>query len=327
MVIIVLMHRSAWMAGRDILPPSDARRRSRLPPATRALPRHPAARRRRTNHHAVALDRGLLAGDLQLRRRDHARRYARRPHGYVAKREPVAGLLEPYDLEPEFRVLHALSDDPLPSPPTPWFTRDPAVLERPFYVMSGLPGEVPIPAPTARRPRTVQRRRAPDARPRGRASARRAARRRLASPGARLPGRPGAGPRGGGARARALGDPHRAERAAPPIRHVTAALLWLRLTCRAATRRRSCTATIASAISSSRATATARVSPASSTGRWCTSAIRWKTSPGAPRRSGAPAPIFASALLPPDEMTAVYAAASGRAVDPTACASTTCSRS
>lgn len=67
---------------------------------------------------------------------------------YVAKREPVAGLLEPYDLEPEFRVLHALSDDPFPSPPTPWFTRDPAVLERPFYVMECLPGDVPIPAPT-----------------------------------------------------------------------------------------------------------------------------------------------------------------------------------
>lgn len=69
--------------------------------------------------------------------------------GFVLKREPVAGLLEPYDLEPEFRVLHALSDDPLPSPRTPWFTRDPAVLERPFYVMERLPGEVPIPAPTA----------------------------------------------------------------------------------------------------------------------------------------------------------------------------------
>ena len=68
---------------------------------------------------------------------------------YVAKREPVAGLLEPYDLEPEFRVLHALSDDPFPSPPTPWFTRDPAVLERPFYVMECLPGDVPIPAPAA----------------------------------------------------------------------------------------------------------------------------------------------------------------------------------
>ena len=65
--------------------------------------------------------------------------------GYVAKREPAAGLLDPYDLEPEFRVLHALSDDPLPSPATPWFERDPAVLDRPFYVMERLPGEVPIP--------------------------------------------------------------------------------------------------------------------------------------------------------------------------------------
>src|SRR5947208_2925904 len=73
----------------------------------------------------------------------------RERRGYVAKREPVAGVLEPYDLEPEFRVLHALSDDPLPSPPTPWFTRDPAVLGRPFYVMERLPGEVPIPAARA----------------------------------------------------------------------------------------------------------------------------------------------------------------------------------
>lgn len=67
--------------------------------------------------------------------------------GFVAKREPVAGLLEPYDLEPEFRVLHALSDDALPSPPTPWFERDPAVLDRAFYVMERLPGDVPVPAP------------------------------------------------------------------------------------------------------------------------------------------------------------------------------------
>jgi aminoglycoside phosphotransferase (APT) family kinase protein len=70
-----------------------------------------------------------------------------RRDAWVAKREPVAGLLEPYDLEPEFRVLHALSDDPLPSPPTPWFERDPAVLERAFYVMQRLPGDVPVPAP------------------------------------------------------------------------------------------------------------------------------------------------------------------------------------
>jgi aminoglycoside phosphotransferase (APT) family kinase protein len=73
----------------------------------------------------------------------------RETRSFVAKREPVAGLLEPYDLEPEFRVLHALSGDPLPSPPTPWFTRDPAVLDRPFYVMERLPGDVPIPAPDA----------------------------------------------------------------------------------------------------------------------------------------------------------------------------------
>jgi aminoglycoside phosphotransferase (APT) family kinase protein len=65
---------------------------------------------------------------------------------FVAKRAPVAGLLEPYDLEPEFRVLNALSEDTLPSPPTPWFEADPAVLDRPFYVMERLPGEVPIPA-------------------------------------------------------------------------------------------------------------------------------------------------------------------------------------
>lgn len=75
----------------------------------------------------------------------HAHTAVRR--SYVAKREPEAGLLEPYDLEPEFRVLHALSSHPLPSPPTPWFERDPAVLDRPFYVMERLPGEVPVPSP------------------------------------------------------------------------------------------------------------------------------------------------------------------------------------
>ncbi len=68
---------------------------------------------------------------------------------YVAKREPVAGLLEPYDLEPEFRVLHGLAGADVLSPPTPWFTDDPRVLERPFYVMERLPGDVPLPTPGA----------------------------------------------------------------------------------------------------------------------------------------------------------------------------------
>lgn len=74
---------------------------------------------------------------------------AKRESAWVLKREPPAGLLEPYDLEPEFRVLHALSGDPLPSPRTPWFERAAHVLERPFYVMERLPGEVPIPVPGA----------------------------------------------------------------------------------------------------------------------------------------------------------------------------------
>jgi aminoglycoside phosphotransferase (APT) family kinase protein len=65
--------------------------------------------------------------------------------GYVVKREPPAGLLEPYDLEPEFRVLHGLSGADVLSPPAPWFSDDPRVLERPFYVMERLPGEVPLP--------------------------------------------------------------------------------------------------------------------------------------------------------------------------------------
>src|SRR6185295_14820015 len=38
---------------------------------------------------------------------------------------------------------------PFPSPPTPWFERDPAVLERAFYVMERLPGDVPLPTATA----------------------------------------------------------------------------------------------------------------------------------------------------------------------------------
>jgi aminoglycoside phosphotransferase (APT) family kinase protein len=83
-----------------------------------------------------------FAFDAEITHPD-GRREARR---WVAKREPVAGLLEPYDLEPEFRVLHALSDDPLPSPPTPWFTTDPADLDRPFYVMERIDGDVPVPA-------------------------------------------------------------------------------------------------------------------------------------------------------------------------------------
>jgi aminoglycoside phosphotransferase (APT) family kinase protein len=83
-----------------------------------------------------------FALDAALVRRDGGSETRR----YVVKRAPAAGLLDPYDLEPEFAVLHALSGRGLLSPPTPWFEADPSVLARPFYVMERLPGEVPVPA-------------------------------------------------------------------------------------------------------------------------------------------------------------------------------------
>jgi aminoglycoside phosphotransferase (APT) family kinase protein len=64
---------------------------------------------------------------------------------YVLRRQPAAGLLEPYDTEPEFRVLAALAATRVRAPRVLWYERDPAVLERPFYVMELAPGTVPLP--------------------------------------------------------------------------------------------------------------------------------------------------------------------------------------
>lgn len=50
--------------------------------------------------------------DVEVRRDGAAEQ-----RGYIVKREPVAGLREPCDLEPEFRVLHALANAPLPREP------------------------------------------------------------------------------------------------------------------------------------------------------------------------------------------------------------------
>ena len=64
---------------------------------------------------------------------------------YVLRRQPAAGLLEPYDTEPEFRVLAALAATPVRAPRVLWYERDPAVFERPFYVMELVRGTVPLP--------------------------------------------------------------------------------------------------------------------------------------------------------------------------------------
>ena len=71
---------------------------------------------------------------------------------YVLRRQPAAGLLEPYDTEPEFRVLAALGATPVHVPRVLWYEHDPTVLERPFYVMELVPGTVPLPVMVEGRP-------------------------------------------------------------------------------------------------------------------------------------------------------------------------------
>ncbi len=64
----------------------------------------------------------------------------------VIRKEPPAGLLEPYDLEPQFRVLAAVEDTPVVAPKVFWYEQDPAILGTPFYVMEWVEGSVPLPA-------------------------------------------------------------------------------------------------------------------------------------------------------------------------------------
>jgi aminoglycoside phosphotransferase (APT) family kinase protein len=239
----------------------------------------------------------------------------RRTGAYVAKREPVAGLLEPYDLEPEFRVLHALSGDPFPSPPTPWFTRDPAVLDRPFYVMECLPGEVPIPAPTAdgRGPFGDAERRTlgPEV---ARALAELHAvdwrRKDLAFLGDPGPGRAAA------TRELARWETRLERSGLPPDPAITAALLWLRAHVPSSDE----TTLVHGDYRLGNFLITRDDGGARLTGvldwemvhlgdpledlAWCASPL-W--------RAGTE---YASALLPPDELAAAYAAAAGRTVDP-----------
>lgn len=60
----------------------------------------------------------------------------------IIRREPVSGLLEPYDASIEYRVLSALSDTDIAVPETYWYEPDGDVFERPFYVMEKVEGVV-----------------------------------------------------------------------------------------------------------------------------------------------------------------------------------------
>ena len=59
--------------------------------------------------------------------------------------EPQAGVVEPYDVRPQYWALKALENTPVPTPKVFWLESDPSVLGKPFFVMEKVPGEVPIP--------------------------------------------------------------------------------------------------------------------------------------------------------------------------------------
>jgi aminoglycoside phosphotransferase (APT) family kinase protein len=101
----------------------------------------------RTDVRVVALTRMSEGFSQETYRVELAWRHAGAEErgAFVVRRQPAAGLLEPYDTEPEYRVLAALAASPVRAPRVYWYERDPAVLERPFYVMEVVPGTVPLP--------------------------------------------------------------------------------------------------------------------------------------------------------------------------------------
>jgi aminoglycoside phosphotransferase (APT) family kinase protein len=62
----------------------------------------------------------------------------------ILRREPEAGLLEPYDLGPQVFAMRAVAGT-VAVPEVLWFERDPEILDRPFYIMGFVEGEVPLP--------------------------------------------------------------------------------------------------------------------------------------------------------------------------------------
>jgi aminoglycoside phosphotransferase (APT) family kinase protein len=69
---------------------------------------------------------------------------ARTSRRLVLRRQPAAGLLEPYDLAPQVTAMRAV-EGALAVPRIRWFEQDAAVLGAPFYVMDFVDGDVPLP--------------------------------------------------------------------------------------------------------------------------------------------------------------------------------------
>lgn len=66
------------------------------------------------------------------------------PQRFVLRRQPAAGLLEPYDLRPQVTAMRAV-EGVLAVPAVRWFEEDPSVLGAPFYIMDYVAGDVPLP--------------------------------------------------------------------------------------------------------------------------------------------------------------------------------------
>jgi aminoglycoside phosphotransferase (APT) family kinase protein len=78
----------------------------------------------------------------------------------VRVRPPAPGLLEPYDLQQQFRILRALEPTPVRSPRVYWYEGTGEVLGREFYVMERLDGTVyerSVPAELADAPHRIAR--------------------------------------------------------------------------------------------------------------------------------------------------------------------------
>ena len=67
---------------------------------------------------------------------------ARIEQSIILRRQPISGLLEPYDASTEYRVLDALQPAGVAIPKTFWYEADPSVFERPFYAMERVDGAV-----------------------------------------------------------------------------------------------------------------------------------------------------------------------------------------
>lgn len=69
----------------------------------------------------------------------------RGPGQLILRKAPRGGVLEPYDVTREFRVLQALEHTPVPAPRAYWCEPSGNLLGTPFYLMEFVEGDVPLP--------------------------------------------------------------------------------------------------------------------------------------------------------------------------------------